>query len=114
VVEQQEAQGRRMSDRSEPVVVTLDAEGYSIDAAQRAAHRLSNALSAEIEQHDGVIVCRLFPLGEEDGTNLAHDFRREVLDQELRERIRQQTEPVRNAVLALAFSNLDVDGSPDT
>jgi His-Xaa-Ser system protein HxsD len=40
------------------------------------------------------------------------DFRRHVLDQVLRERIRRETEGVRNAIFALAFSNTGLVG-PD-
>ena len=38
-----------------------------------------------------------------------HAFRIEVLDYVLRERIRGETAPIRNAILALAFSQVDID-----
>ena len=41
------------------------------------------------------------------------EFRNEVLDETLRERIRDDTKEVRNVILALAFSNTGLAETPD-
>jgi His-Xaa-Ser system protein HxsD len=85
----------------------LDACCHTPDAVQRAAYRFSDRLAAEVRTDDDEIVCLLSfadDLAERIDELLA-DFRNEVLDQVLRERIRRETEPVRNLILALAFSN---------
>jgi His-Xaa-Ser system protein HxsD len=88
--------------------VVLDLSGYSIDAIQRAAYKLSEQLSVDIRSESSGYRCLLHLEGEpteDDAEALAADFRREVLDQALRERIRGETEQVRNLILAFAFSN---------
>ena len=49
-------------------------------------------------------LCTLFPRSGGDGDELRHRFRAEVNDQILRLRIAKETEPLRNLVFALAFS----------
>ena len=92
--------------------VRFDDEAYSADAIQRAAYRLSDVLSIEIEQSGGSFVCRLYASDPGSTDDLARAFRNEVLDQVLRERIRNETQDLRNAVLALAFSNVDLEPDP--
>ena len=88
--------------------VVFDLSGYSIDAIQRAAYRFSDRLSVDIHSDATGFRCLLHVDGEPsegEADVVAADFRREVLDQVLRERIRDETENVRNLILAFAFSN---------
>lgn len=87
-------------------VLSFDPSTTSLDAVQRAAYRLSARLSCDIAlAGDGAIEVTVHPSEEEAGLDaLLGDFRNEVLDQVLRERIRDETGDVRNLVLALAFS----------
>ncbi len=86
--------------------VTFDASAYSADAIQRAAYRFSNRLSLDLRRVKGTFACTLLIRDEFAGEaeEIAAEFRNEVLDQTLRERIRAETEGVRNVILALAFS----------
>lgn len=86
--------------------VVLDGTAYSADAIQRAAYRFSDRLSLELVVDETVFRCVL-NVETDDGQEadlVVSDFRKEVLDQVLRERIRNDTESVRNVILALAFS----------
>lgn len=86
-------------------VLSFDRAGYSIDAVQRAAYRLSDRLSCVVSATDVSIEVRATILDEEaDMDSTLAEFRTEALDQVLRERIRDETADVRNLVLALAFS----------
>jgi His-Xaa-Ser system protein HxsD len=86
-------------------VLSFDQAVHSIDAVQRAAYRLSDRISCEISVADGSIEVRATVLDQETELNeLFAEFRTEVLDQVLRERIRAETADVRNLVLAMAFS----------
>lgn len=86
-------------------VIPFDRTGHSVDAIQRAAYRFSDRLACEIRTDDGSIEVRASVLDDQtDADRLIADFRNEVLDQILRERIRAETSDVRNLVLALAFS----------
>lgn len=91
-------------------LLTFDASAYTLDAIQRAVYRFSDRLSADISIDREAISCRLFihDAHRELLDELIDDFRNEVLDQVLRERIRRETEPVRNLILAHAFSNTTV------
>lgn len=88
------------------VDVSFDRSGHSLDAVQRAAYRFSDRLSCDVtEGADEIEVTLHLPDDTPaDPDELVADFRNEVLDQVLRERIRAETADVRNLVLAVAFS----------
>lgn len=89
--------------------VHFDRAGHSLDAVQRAAYRFSDRMSCDIAEGDEAIEVKLhIAEDQEDADSLLADFRNEVLDQVLRERIRAETADVRNLVLALAFSKTDL------
>lgn len=85
----------------------FDLASHSADAIQRAAYRLSDRLSIELLTASDAYVCRvhLTSTDEAEVEAILVEFRNEVLDQVLRERIRTETEGVRNLILSLAFSN---------
>lgn len=103
-------------------VIEFDASAYSLLAIQKACHRFTNRASFEIcpDERGGVSFVRvsLSLLGESDEgglTLLVQQLNNEVLDQQLREQIREQTAPVRNLILAYAFSRTGLiasDGAP--
>src|SRR3954471_10780627 len=92
----------------------FDAAAYSTDAIQRAAYRFMDRLSVDLASANGSIDCTLHMSTEDsaDADRTASDFRNEVLDQVLRERIRGETEGVRNVILALAFADTGLTGEP--
>lgn len=90
-----------MAERS----ISFDRSGHSLDAVQRAAYRLSDRLSCDVSENEEAIEVTLHIAGDDsDPDAVLADFRNEVLDQVLRERIRTETADVRNLVLAAAFS----------
>jgi len=102
-----------VSAHPEGVRVQLDAGGHSIDAIQRAAYRLCDRLSVEVTSNGDNWSCLVTSVDGcgPDPIDVA-DFRVEVIDQVLRERIRDSTEQTRNMILSLAFSGL-VDQAPE-
>jgi His-Xaa-Ser system protein HxsD len=87
--------------------VKFDSAVYTVDAVKAACYRFSDKFSSLIEYRDGLIVCSLQydaklcgPLIDLEIENL----KKEVLDQDLRQKLRTETEPVRNLILAHAFS----------
>jgi His-Xaa-Ser system protein HxsD len=92
----------------------FDAESHSADAIQRAAYRFTGRCSLELKREGDELVCLLHTRNgsDEPDAGLAHDFRVEVLDQVLRERIRLETEGPRNLILSLAFSRTGLTGEP--
>jgi His-Xaa-Ser system protein HxsD len=86
--------------------LTFDAVLHTADAIQRAAYRFSDRLSLDLRVEETAFRCLLHLHTDDDDAaeQILSDFRIEVLDQVLRQRIRDETEGVRNVILALAFS----------
>lgn len=90
----------------------LDAAVYSLEAVQKAAYRFIDRLTVLIHQEPGKVVCGIDPIA---GRVIAvehviDDFKRELLDQQLRLKIKTETEPARNLILAYAFSRTGLQG----
>src|SRR6185436_10509397 len=89
-------------------LVVFDAAVFDLDTVKRAAYRLSAQCAVDISLEESRIVCRLSfrsPASTQVVAGVIDDFKKEVLDQDLRQKIGKETAPIRNAILALAFSN---------
>lgn len=87
------------------IKLCLDANAYSLEAVQKAAYRFIDRLTVQIETEQGAVICAITPVKPDANIDqLIDDFKRELLDQELRLKIKTETEQVRNLILALAFS----------
>jgi His-Xaa-Ser system protein HxsD len=100
------------------IQVVLDLRVYRLIAIQKTAYRLADRVTVVL----GVIAGELAPGGDQlpatlqfkPGTSeaaareVARQFYQELLDQELREQIADQTNAVRTLILAHAFSNADL------
>lgn len=87
--------------------VSFDARVYALPAIKKAAYRFLKSFDTEITQKGETWVCILRfnqPCDVAAIERAERELRAEVLDQDLRVSIARETEPVRNAVLALAFS----------
>ncbi|VVE00815.1 His-Xaa-Ser system protein HxsD [Pandoraea commovens] len=84
----------------------LDAEFYSPEAVQKSAYRFIDRLTVVISRVGGDVICEIDVNNgiETSVDNLLANFKRELLDQQLRAQIKAETEPVRNLILAYAFS----------
>lgn len=91
-----------------PVIVTFDGRVVRLEAVKKAAYRLSDIVDVQIDIDGDTIRCSLSPApGHDEGSDaLGHRFRSTVLDEDLRERLAEQTAPLRNAILAMAFAPL--------
>jgi His-Xaa-Ser system protein HxsD len=87
--------------------VLVSSTVYSLDTVKKAAYRFIDRASADISVNEGDIVCKFsFVRGTSESAADAavQDFRAELLDQDLRQKVALETAPIRNAILALAFS----------
>lgn len=85
--------------------ISFDAANYSADAIQRAAYRFSDRLDCVVSSDESSHRCEIRLRDSDlDLEEILSEFRREVTDHVLRERIREQTEHVRTLILARAFS----------
>ena len=91
----------------------FDSAVYDLDTIKKAAYRFLDKFSPDIRITDGQIVCDLaFPnASPAEVVRTIDDFRKEVLDQDLRRSIGKETAPLRNAILALAFASSKLQSS---
>ena len=85
--------------------INLSSGAFSIEAAKRAAYSLMERATASFQDGSDGLSVVLSPLASNcDLNGLERDFRRELLDQDLRINLEARTEPIRTAILGLAFS----------
>ncbi len=104
--------GDAAPDRPASIELSFDAASHSVDAIQRAGYRFSDRVSCELTSGEDEHRCLLTAVDDADIDALVADFRTEVLDQVLRERIRSETEPIRTMILAQAFSKTGLVDPP--
>jgi His-Xaa-Ser system protein HxsD len=94
------------------LAVDFDSSIQTLGALEAAAYRLIGRASCKIERVDDRFVCHLtaqFPArrGEQmDASSLKDQFLNLVADENLRARVAEKTQGVRNVILALAFGSL--------
>jgi His-Xaa-Ser system protein HxsD len=96
---------------ADTISVTFDSQVYSLTAVKKAAYKYLDRFSADISIVDTKINCRLTSTSSNDQGRrqlLVEDFRKEVLDQDLRETLKVETEAVRNLILSYAFSKTTI------
>jgi His-Xaa-Ser system protein HxsD len=103
-----EAQGMQDHDMN-PNELTLefDLRVCRLSAIKKAAHRFAGRYSSNIHLHGEESA--LVTLSLQSGTLIdAKSFQNEVLDQELREVVAEETKSIRQILLAHAFSQLSI------
>lgn len=93
--------------------IDFDSAVYSLETIKKAAYRFTDVAAIDIQLNGQTIVCHLHPKNPKtlELQDIANAFRVEVLDQDLRKTIADETSTYRNAILAYAFSNSGVGSS---
>jgi His-Xaa-Ser system protein HxsD len=87
--------------------LTFDERLYDVQALQKAAYRSMNSLTVDIKSIDGHFICALsanIGIDEPSFLSAVQEFRKDVLDYQLRHRLNAETLPIKNLILGLAFS----------
>jgi len=95
------------------VQLNFDKTIYSVESVQLAAYRFIDRLAVHISSGEKNMICCDITVNEDliDETNaLIADFKKEILDQLLRLKIKKETEQTRNLILSLAFSKSGLQG----
>ncbi|EMM7964698.1 TPA: His-Xaa-Ser system protein HxsD [Pseudomonas aeruginosa] len=88
--------------------LTFDSQLYGVDAIQKAAYRSMHAFTLDLKVEGGNMLCKLIGniTTEQDAFERAvEEFRKDVLDYQLRAQLHAETAPIRNLIMGLAFSN---------
>lgn len=87
--------------------VVFDEQLYDAQVLQKAAYRSLNSLTVEITTGKGALCCALssnIGVAEPAFLLAIQEFKKDVLDYQLRYRLAVETQPVKNLILGLAFS----------
>lgn len=93
------------------VSIEFDPKLFGVDTIKRAAYRLADRATFEFALSDKALTVIVSPASSEaDLQAVVVDLHREVLDQDLRDRLSAETQQIRTLILASAFSNTPFGG----
>jgi len=96
------------------ILIRFDDRIISLLAVKKASYKYINSFAVDFSLKDNEILCALTftsSTTEEFALRLAEDFKKEALDQDLREQVKAETEQIRNLIFALAFSKAGIVGN---
>jgi len=88
-------------------MIVFDERLYDAQVLQKAAYRSINALTVDITPDEGQFICVLssnIGMDEPSFLSAIQEFKKDVLDYQLRHRLAVETQPIKNLILGLAFS----------
>jgi His-Xaa-Ser system protein HxsD len=97
------------------IVIDFDSSIQGIEALDAVAYRLIGTATCQIDRVGDRYVCHVTPSAGSQkreslsGNDLRERFLNLVSDENLRSRVAEKTEGVRNVILALAFGSLAAD-----
>ena len=87
----------------------LDASVYPTDVIEAASYRFIDKFSVVISPCDEMNVVDIIFDNDSNKEQMIQLFKKELIDQKLRKKIRSETERIRNLVIAYAFSRSGLD-----
>lgn len=95
------------------ITIPFATDVYDLSTVKRAAYAFTGDFAFDFAIEDDEIRVTVQPLGRSDPRwpEFERSFRNAVLDQDLRRQIREETEPMRNAILGYAFSRTGLQDS---
>ena len=104
--------GRELALVDGAIALMIDVRVYRLGAVKKAAYRLADRCTAILGALDEPLLpvsLRFAPaISETAAREVARAFFQELLDQELREQIAEETSAIRTLILAAAFSKADL------
>ncbi len=97
---------------SSSIEVSFSPGIFSLETVKKASYKFTDLVAFEFTQGDGggikVVLAPIKEKSAEDLELISKQFKNEVLDQDLRTIVAQETEGIRNLILAQAFSRTDL------
>ncbi|MGY2964113.1 His-Xaa-Ser system protein HxsD [Pseudomonas sp. TE36184] len=88
-------------------MIVFDERLYDAQVLQKAAYRSINAFTVDITSDEGQFICVLssnIGMDEPSFLSAIQEFKKDVLDYQLRHRLAVETQTIKNLILGLAFS----------
>jgi His-Xaa-Ser system protein HxsD len=95
------------SDTSRTPIITFDTNIFAVETIKKAAYKCLDRFTVDFHLDGPALMCLLSfreETSQADIDRAIRDLKNEVLDQDLRERIKAETAPIRNLILAHAFA----------
>lgn len=95
------------SEGAPPQELVVSSKIYDLDTIKKAAYHFIDRTTIDLAIVGEDIVCTFLfqPATTPAGADvIVREFKAELLDQDLRQKIAKETAPLRNAILALAFA----------
>ena len=87
--------------------ISFDCQSVDLNTIKRTAYKFTDQCAVDLRVGEEEVIC-VFDfkneISDKEFKEFSIEFRNDVLDEELRADIAAQTEPVRNLILAYAFS----------
>jgi len=84
----------------------------SIESFQKAVYRLSKSITIDIDTssdlHNIITINKNIATSDEQFEVSVENFKKFVNDESLREKLKKETEPIRNLILGIAFSKTNL------
>lgn len=87
--------------------LVFDERLYVVQVLQKAAYRSMNSLTVDIGVNGGQFICAFSSNIGVDESSFLHavqEFKKDVIDYQLRHQLSTETQPIKNLILGLAFS----------
>jgi His-Xaa-Ser system protein HxsD len=99
-----------LCETEEGVAFRVDPGLYGERSILEAVHRFTGRCFVHVDREsDGRLLCRVVPRAKgANARELAGALANEILDQSLRQRLQEETEPIRRLLLAQAFSRTNI------
>lgn len=90
--------------------ISIDLNIYNVEAVKRAIYKFADKFSADLKRDADSLTISLIPKDQNsfDFENIRAQLLDEILDQDLRATIANETEDIRNVIVAKAFANVDI------
>ena len=95
------------------VILNFPSSLYDGEAIQKSAYKSLNLFTIDLQSSSEAFNCKVTAnngVSDELFSHAVEEFKKEVLDQQLRLKLKAETESVRNLILGIAFSNTGLQG----
>lgn len=96
-----------IAENNTSISVSVDLGVYSEMTIKKACYRIGDQAVAELTlENEGRMLVEISAIGDQPADQLKSRFLQELLDHDLREKVAEETNPIRNLIMAHALSRV--------